>query len=125
MVNDRGMDCRKTLTVKRRGGSSGLQIVKDVATRLRSGYELDAIILERNEGRLRVNRWCWILSESGFLIIHLSWETCGIKRALPEGDSGGRRRIGMDLNGRGAYHRLVYYRMLLLPSATSNECGQR
>ncbi|PPR91135.1 hypothetical protein GOBAR_AA29548 [Gossypium barbadense] len=43
----------KTLAVKRRGGSSGLQIVKDVATRLRSGYELDAIILERNEGRLR------------------------------------------------------------------------
>ncbi|PPD91035.1 hypothetical protein GOBAR_DD12018 [Gossypium barbadense] len=44
---------------------------------------------------------------------------------MPEGDGGGRRRIGMDRNGRGTYHRLVYYRILLPPFATSNGYGQR
>ncbi|PPD79687.1 hypothetical protein GOBAR_DD23377 [Gossypium barbadense] len=89
MPDDREMGYRRSLTIKYRGGSGGLQIVENVATGLRSGHELDAIVLE------------------------------------PKGDGGGRRRIGMDLNGQGAYHRLVYYQMLMPPSTTSNGCGQR
>ncbi|PPS19312.1 hypothetical protein GOBAR_AA01268 [Gossypium barbadense] len=42
-----------------------------------------------------------------------------------EADGGGRRSVGMDHNGQGAYHRLVYCRMFLPLSATSNGCGQR
>ncbi|PPD73283.1 hypothetical protein GOBAR_DD29790 [Gossypium barbadense] len=119
------MGCRSSLVVKRCGGLSGLQIAEDVATVSMSGYELDAIVLEQNEGRLGVKRWWWTLLESGSLIIHLSREKCGINRALPEGDGGGRRRIRMDLNCQDAYHWLVYCRMLLSPFATSNGCGQR
>ncbi|PPD93977.1 hypothetical protein GOBAR_DD08991 [Gossypium barbadense] len=54
--DDRGMGYRRSLSVKRRGGSGGLQIVEDVATGSRSGHGLDAIVLERNEGRLGVIR---------------------------------------------------------------------
>ncbi|PPD91175.1 hypothetical protein GOBAR_DD11870 [Gossypium barbadense] len=82
------MGYRKSFVVKRHGGSSGLQIVEEVSTRLKSGNGLDAFILERNEGRLGVNRWWWILSKLGSLIIHLSQEMCGIKRVLYQCENG-------------------------------------
>ncbi|PPD82778.1 hypothetical protein GOBAR_DD20279 [Gossypium barbadense] len=56
---------RGNLVVKHCGGSSGLPIAKDVAIGTRSVYGLDAIFLERNEGRLGVNKWWWILPERG------------------------------------------------------------
>lgn len=46
MPDDREMGYRRSLTIKYRGGSGGLQIVENVATGLRSGHELDAIVLE-------------------------------------------------------------------------------
>ncbi|PPD77604.1 hypothetical protein GOBAR_DD25469 [Gossypium barbadense] len=100
------MGYRRSLVVKRHGGLGGLPIAEDVSIGSRSGLELDAIVLERNEGKLMVNRWWWILPKS-----------------RSKGDGGGRWRIGMGLNSQGAYYWLVYYRILLPPSTTSNRCG--
>lgn len=44
------MGYRRSFAIKRRGGSGGLSNAEDVAIGLRSGYGLDAIILEQNEG---------------------------------------------------------------------------
>ncbi|KAK5804204.1 hypothetical protein PVK06_031853 [Gossypium arboreum] len=41
---------RRSFAIKRRGGSGGLSNAEDVAIGLRSGYGLDAIILEQIEG---------------------------------------------------------------------------
>ncbi|PPE00483.1 hypothetical protein GOBAR_DD02496 [Gossypium barbadense] len=100
-TSDKRMGYRISLVVKRRGGSSGLQIAKDVAIGSRNGYGLDAIALEQNEGRL------------------------GVIKGWAEGDGGRRQRIGMDLTSQGAYHQLVFCQLLLPQSATSNGCGQR
>ncbi|PPS18302.1 hypothetical protein GOBAR_AA02281 [Gossypium barbadense] len=43
---------RRSFVVKSRGGSGGLPIAEDVAIGSKSGLGLDAIVLERNEGRL-------------------------------------------------------------------------
>ncbi|PPD71704.1 hypothetical protein GOBAR_DD31393 [Gossypium barbadense] len=107
------MDYRRSIIVKRRGGSSELQIVEDVTTRSRSGHGLDIIVLKRNNGRLRKTN-----DEK------CPWRWCG-GCVKPEGDVGGRRRIGMNLNGQDTYHRLVYYQMLLPSSITSKGCRQR
>lgn len=61
------MGYRRTLVVKHRNGSGRLQIVEDVATRLRSRHGLDAIVLEQNKGRLRCTNdgescRSWVLS---------------------------------------------------------------
>ncbi|KAH1096559.1 hypothetical protein J1N35_013480 [Gossypium stocksii] len=58
------MGYKRSLIVERRGGLSGLHIIKDVATRSRSGHRLNVIVLEWNKGRLGVNRRWWILSKS-------------------------------------------------------------
>lgn len=41
-----GISYRRSLAVKRYGGSGRLQIAKDVAIESRSGHGLDAIVLE-------------------------------------------------------------------------------
>ncbi|KAH1082616.1 hypothetical protein J1N35_022377 [Gossypium stocksii] len=69
------MGYRRSFVIKCRGGSGGLPIVEDVATGSMSGHEVDSIVLERNEGKLGMNKWWWILLDSGSLIIHLSRET--------------------------------------------------
>ncbi|TYI10957.1 hypothetical protein ES332_A09G177400v1 [Gossypium tomentosum] len=68
------------LVVKRRGGSSGLPIAKDVSIGTRSVYGLDAIFLKWNEGRLGVNKW-WILPERG-LSSFICHGRCVISREL-------------------------------------------
>lgn len=79
-LDDRGMGYKRSLTVKRRGGSGRLQITEDVVFGLRTRDGLDTIILEWNESKLGMIRWCWILPES-----RLSPLICHERRVVSRG----------------------------------------